>query len=158
MIPTATIEGVGRMRDAWASKGLSQELQAYVRSEYRGDASAVLAEIARAGRVKPAERVVQARQEEPFASIPKAALRRLKASMATIATGLGTTTLGLGWDYYVHEVVKQVTEVESMFAAPHLLIFAGFAITGLGFLAANVASKFLLVPGLARFARARAIR
>jgi hypothetical protein len=65
---------------------------------------------------------------------PWRAVARWRMAMAIMGLGLGTTTVGLGWDYYVHEVVREVTEVESMFAAPHLLIFAGFAITGLGFL------------------------
>ncbi len=46
--------------------------------------------------------------------------------------------------------------MESSFAAPHLLIFAGLAITGLGFLGAFVASRFRLIPGFAGFTRSRA--
>jgi len=131
----------------------------WVRSEYRGDGTRVFGEIARAGRVKPAtlSRRDKVDVRSPFDSVPKAILGRLRAAMAAMGAGLATSTAGLCWDYYVHEVVKEVTEVESMFAAPHLLIFAGFAITGLGFLGALVASRFRLIPGLARFARARAV-
>ncbi len=69
-----------------------------------------------------------------------------RTAMALMGLGLGTTTAGLGWDYYVHEVVKQVTEVESMLAPPHLLIFAGFGITGLGFLWALARVRFTRGP------------
>jgi predicted acyltransferase len=74
---------------------------------------------------------------------------RWRTAMALMGLGLGTTTAGFGWDYYVHEVVKQVTEVESMFAPPHLLIFAGFGITGLGFLWALARVRFSPGPSSA---------
>lgn len=54
--------------------------------------------------------------------------------MALMGLGLGTTTSGLVWDFYVHEVER--IAVESVYAEPHLLIFAGFGISALGFLAA----------------------
>jgi hypothetical protein len=67
-------------------------------------------------------------------SIPRRALARWRSAMALMGLGLATTTAGLGWDFYVHEIAREAGE--SILAAPHLLIFAGFALTGLGFLLA----------------------
>ncbi len=161
MIPaaTTTIGSVRKIEDTWASEGISSEVQRWVRSEYRGNGTHVFGEIARAGRVKPATIFRPGKREvrSPFDAVPKAILRRLRAATAAMGAGLATSTAGLGWDYYVHEIAKEAAKVESILAPPHLLIFAGFAITGLGFLGALVASRFLLVPGLARFARPRAL-
>ncbi len=66
--------------------------------------------------------------------LPRGILARWRSAMALMGLGLGTTTSGLAWDFYVHEIEK--VAVESVYAAPHLLIFAGFGITALGFLAA----------------------
>ena len=157
MIPaaTTTIGSVRKIEDTWASEGISSEVQRWVRSEYRGNGTHVFGEIARAGRVKPATIFRPGKREvrSPFDAVPKAILRRLRAAIAAMGAGLATSTAGLGWDYHVHEIAKEAAKVESILAPPHLLIFAGFAITGLGFLGALVASRFLLVPCLARFAR-----
>ena len=74
------------------------------------------------------------------ASIPRRAFARWRSAMALMGLGLGTTTAGLGWDYYVHEVAHTVGE--SLIAAPHLLIFAGFGISALGFLTALTGIRF----------------
>lgn len=62
--------------------------------------------------------------------------------MALMGLGLATTTAGLGWDFYVHEIARVAGE--STLAAPHLLIFAGFAMTALGFLGALGGARGLL--------------
>ena len=72
------------------------------------------------------------------------AVSRWRAAMALMGLGLVTTTEGLGWDYYVHEIVREAGE--SMFAAAHLLIFVGFALSGLGFLVALAGVRPLLAP------------
>ena len=73
-------------------------------------------------------------------SISRRALARWRSAMALMGLGLGTTTAGLGWDFYVHEMVKEAAE--SIYAAPHMLIFAGFGISALGFLAALAGIRF----------------
>src|SRR2546425_11706478 len=50
--------------------------------------------------------------------------------------------VGLAWDFYVHEIVRDVGEVESIFATPHLVIFAGLGITALGFLLSIISVRF----------------
>jgi hypothetical protein len=77
-------------------------------------------------------------------TFPGRAVARWRAAMALMGLGLGTTTAGLGWDYYVHEIARQAGE--SIFAAPHLLIFAGFGISGLGFLVALAGVRPVLLP------------
>jgi hypothetical protein len=59
---------------------------------------------------------------------------RWRQAMVVMGLGLGTSGVGLAWDYYVHEIAKEVHAVESIFAAPHVPIFAGIMITALGFL------------------------
>jgi len=76
--------------------------------------------------------------------VPVRAVERWRAAMALMGLGLGLTTAGLGWDFYVHEIVRQAGE--SIFAAPHLLIFAGFGISGLGFLVALAGVRPWLAP------------
>lgn len=66
-------------------------------------------------------------------SVPRDAIARWRAAMALTGLGLGTSGVGLAWDFVVHEVLRQPPE--SIYAAPHLLIFAGVGVTGLGFLA-----------------------
>ena len=41
--------------------------------------------------------------------------------MGLMGLGLGTSGAGLVWDFYVHEIVRDVGEVESIFATPHLV-------------------------------------
>src|SRR5437899_20957 len=43
--------------------------------------------------------------------------------MGLMGAGLGTSGVGLAWDFYVHEIVRDVGEVESIFAPPHLMIW-----------------------------------
>jgi hypothetical protein len=57
-----------------------------------------------------------------------------RQAMAVMGFGLLSSGIGLAWDYYVHEIAKDVHTVESIFAPPHIPIFAGIMITGLGFL------------------------
>ncbi|HKZ98909.1 MAG TPA: hypothetical protein VJ326_04890 [Thermoplasmata archaeon] len=80
-------------------------------------------------------------------NIPRRAIARLRSAMALMGLGLATTTTGLGWDFYVHEIVKEAGE--SIFAAPHLLIFAGFGLTALGFLGGLIGVRPVLTgrPG-----------
>jgi len=77
-------------------------------------------------------------------TVPRRAVVRWRSAMALMGLGLATTTAGLGWDYYVHEIAQEAGE--SIFAAPHLLIFAGFATSAVGFLAALLGAKFVGVP------------
>lgn len=77
-------------------------------------------------------------------TVPRRAVARWRSAMALMGLGLGTTTAGLGWDFYVHEIAREAGE--SIFAAPHLLIFAGFALTALGFLGALAGARPILVP------------
>ncbi|TLZ43595.1 MAG: hypothetical protein E6K19_06890 [Methanobacteriota archaeon] len=76
-------------------------------------------------------------------TVPRAAIVRWRAAMGLMGLGLGTSGVGLTWDFYVHEIVRDVGEVESIFATPHLVIFAGIGITALGFLLSLVGVRFL---------------
>jgi hypothetical protein len=80
-------------------------------------------------------------------SIPRRVVTRWRTAMALIGLGLATTMVGLGWDFYVHEIARVAGE--SIYAAPHLLIFAGFGISGLGFLIALAGIRFRPSPAVA---------
>src|SRR5438876_6067115 len=75
-------------------------------------------------------------------TVPRAAIARWRAAMGLMGLGLGTSGVGLAWDFYVHEVARDVGEGESIFASPHLVIFAGIGITALGFLLSLVSVRF----------------
>ena len=75
-------------------------------------------------------------------TVPRAAIARWRAAMGLMGLGLGTSGVGLAWDFYVHEIVRDVGEVESIFATPHLMIFVGIGITALGFLLSLVGVRF----------------
>jgi len=75
-------------------------------------------------------------------TVPRAAIARWRAAMGLMGLGLGTSGVGLAWDFYVHEIVRDVGEVESIFATPHLVIFAGLGITALGFLLSLIVVRF----------------
>jgi len=75
-------------------------------------------------------------------TVPRAAIARWRAAMGLMGLGLGTSGAGLVWAFYVHEIVRDVGEVESIFATPHLVIFAGLGITALGFLLSLIAVRF----------------
>src|SRR2546426_12000581 len=75
-------------------------------------------------------------------TVPRAAIARWRAAMGLMGLGLGTSGVGLAWDVYVHEIVRDVGEVESIFPTPHLGIFAGLGITALGFLRSIIAVRF----------------
>src|SRR5438309_11993062 len=75
-------------------------------------------------------------------TVPRPAIARWRAAMGLMGLGLGTSGVGLAWDFYVHEIVRDVGEVESIFATPHLIIFAGLGITALGFLLSLIAVRF----------------
>src|SRR5881396_1497723 len=75
-------------------------------------------------------------------TVPRAALARWRAAMGLMGLGLGTSGAGLAWDFYVHEIVRNVGEVESIFATPHLVIITGLGITALGFLLSLIAVRF----------------
>ena len=75
-------------------------------------------------------------------TVPRVAIARWRAAMGLMGLGLGTSGVGLAWDFYVHEIARDVGEVESIFATPHLVIFAGLGITALGFLLSLIAVRF----------------
>ena len=75
-------------------------------------------------------------------TVPRAAITRWRAAMGLMGLGLGTSGVGLAWDFYIHEIIRDVGEVESIFATPHLVIFAGLGITALGFLLSLVSVRF----------------
>ncbi len=68
--------------------------------------------------------------------------------MGLIGSGLATSGAGLAWDFYVHEIARDVGEVESIFATPHLVIFAGIGITALGFLVSLVGVRLRGSPSV----------
>lgn len=74
-------------------------------------------------------------------AIPRRGVARWRGAMALMGLGPATTTAGLGWDFHVHEVAKEAAE--SIFAAPRLAIFAGFAILALGFLWALTGARIV---------------
>src|SRR5438445_12677072 len=76
-------------------------------------------------------------------TVPRAAIARWRAAMGLMGLGLGTSGVGLAWDFYVHEIVRDVGGVESIFTTPHLVIFAGLGITALGFLMSIIAVRFV---------------
>lgn len=65
-------------------------------------------------------------------TIPRRTIARWRAATALVGLGQATSFVGLGWDYYVHEIAR--VPPESLFAAPHLLIFGGIGVSALGFL------------------------
>lgn len=69
-----------------------------------------------------------------IATVPRRKLGVWRAAMTLMGLGQATSFGGLGWDYYVHEIIH--TPPEAFAAPPHLLIFAGIGITALGFLVA----------------------
>src|SRR5438552_18758410 len=75
-------------------------------------------------------------------TVPRVAIARWRAAMGLMGLGLGTSGVGLAWDFYVHEIARDVGEVESIFATPHLMIFAGIGITALVFLLSLVGVRF----------------
>src|SRR2546427_10168050 len=75
-------------------------------------------------------------------TVPRAAIARWRAAMGLMGLGLGTSGVGLAWDFYVHEIVRDGGEVESIFATPQLVIFAGLGITALCFLLSLLAVLF----------------
>src|SRR5437667_133603 len=79
---------------------------------------------------------------EPRRTLPGVGMARVRAAMGLMGLGLGTSRVGLAWDFYVHEIALDVGEVESIFATPHLVIFAGLGITALGFLLSLVSVRF----------------
>lgn len=65
-------------------------------------------------------------------SVPRRSLRVWRAAMTLMGLGQATSFAGLGWDYYVHEIVH--VPPESLAAPPHFLIIAGIGVTSVGFL------------------------
>src|SRR5438128_1711433 len=53
-------------------------------------------------------------------TVPRVAIARWRAAMGLMGLGLGTSGVGLAWDFYVHEIARDIGEVESIFATPHL--------------------------------------
>ncbi len=60
--------------------------------------------------------------------------------MALLGLGPGTSGAGLGWDFVVHEVLREAPG--SIHAPPHLTIFVRIGIAGLGFLVALIGIRF----------------
>ncbi len=81
-----------------------------------------------------------------IAVVSRRAVSRLRGAMALMGLGLGTSGTGLAWDFYVHEIAKEAGAVESIFATPHLVIFAGIGIIALGFLWALAGERPSLAP------------
>lgn len=65
--------------------------------------------------------------------------KRLGLAFLLMAAGLAASLVGLGWDFYGHEIVGVSADLESIYALPHLLIFGGIGLTALGFLLADLA-------------------
>ena len=62
--------------------------------------------------------------------------RRPDGPFALVGAGLGLATVGLGWDFYAHEIAGLPAALESIFAPPHLAIFAGVAVAVVAYLLA----------------------
>ena len=77
---------------------------------------------------------------EGMVAVPRRAVARWRAAMALLGLGLGISVAGLGWDFIVHEIRAEVQE--SIYAPPHLTIFAGIGVAGLGFLVALLGTRF----------------
>ena len=60
--------------------------------------------------------------------------RRPDGPFALVGAGLGLATIGLGWDFYAHEIAGVAAELESIFAPPHMAIFAGVAVAVVAYL------------------------
>ena len=58
-----------------------------------------------------------------------------------MAAGLAASLVGLGWDFYGHEIAGVSANLESFYAPPHLLIFGGIVLTALGFLLGDLALR-----------------
>ena len=61
-------------------------------------------------------------------------LQRIGGPMATIGAGLVVAYAGFAADFYVHEIERAVSEVETIWAPVHVPIFLGMGITAIGFL------------------------
>ena len=67
--------------------------------------------------------------------------KRLGLAFFVMAAGLAASLVGLGWDFYGHEIVGVSADLESIYALPHLLIFGGIGLTALGFLLGDLALR-----------------
>lgn len=67
--------------------------------------------------------------------------KRLGLALLVMATGLASSFVGLGWDFYGHEIAGVPAAIESLLAPPHLMIFGGIGITAFGFLLATLALR-----------------
>ncbi len=65
---------------------------------------------------------------------PSVRKRRPDAPFAVVGAGLGLAVVGLGWDFYGHEIAVVPGALESIFAPPHVAIFTGVAVAVLGYL------------------------
>lgn len=73
-------------------------------------------------------------------TVPRRILGAWRVAMTLMGLGQATSFAGLGWDYDVHEIVRVTSEPFA--APPHLLIFAGIAVTALGFLVALLGTRW----------------
>lgn len=67
--------------------------------------------------------------------------KRLGLAFLVMATGLTAALVGLGWDFYGHEIAGVSADLESIYAPPHLLIFGGLGLTAIGFLVGAIALR-----------------
>ena len=67
--------------------------------------------------------------------------KRLGLAFFVMAGGLAASMVGLGLDFYGHEIVGVTADLESIYAVPHLLIFGGIGLTALGFLIGDLALR-----------------
>jgi len=98
--------------------------------------------------MKPQRSEIGTKGNAALVNVPRFAITRWRAAMGLMGSGLATSGIGLAWDFYVHEVARDAGEVESIFATPHLVIFAGIGITALGFLVSLVGVRFRGSPSV----------
>lgn len=67
--------------------------------------------------------------------------KRLGLAFFVMAAGLASSLVGLAWDFYGHEIVGVSADLESIYAAPHLLIFGGIGLTAFGFVLGDLALR-----------------
>ena len=67
--------------------------------------------------------------------------KRLGLAFFVMAAGLAASLVGLGWDFYGHEIAGVSADLESIYALPHLFIFGGIGVTALGFLLGDLALR-----------------
>lgn len=67
--------------------------------------------------------------------------KQLGLAFLVMASGLAVSFVGLGWDFYEHEIAGVSADLESIYAPPHLFIFGGIGLIALGLLLGAVALR-----------------